>query len=78
MTKEDLQRFKGKKVTFERVSSFPDIKIQFVDSFADYEIKAADSESFSVEKIKYQEVTSFPDVKLKKVTAFGDMEIYFK
>ncbi|MCQ2193359.1 MAG: hypothetical protein MJZ28_00255 [Paludibacteraceae bacterium] len=79
MRKEDLSKFKGKKVTFKKVSSFPDIKIQFVTSFPDYKIKAADSKSFAVsDVIKYQEVTSFPDVKLQKVTSFEDIQIYFE
>ena len=78
MTKEQLAGFKGKKVTFRKESAFPDIKVQFVDSFSDYEVKVSDSNSFSADIITYQEVTSFPDVKLKKVTAFGEFEIYFE
>ena len=77
-SKDYLQKFKGKKVTFRRVTSFPDLKIQFVDSVADYEYKEASNNSFSAEIVKVQEVSSFPDVKLKKVTAFGDFEIYFE
>jgi len=77
-SKEFLAQFKGKKVTFREVSSFPDIKVQYVSSFADYEIKPASNSSFSAEIIKVQTVTSFPDVKLKKVPAFGDFEVYFE
>lgn len=77
-SKDYLEKFRGKKVTFRKVTSFPDLKIQFVDSFPDYNIKAASSNSFSAEVIKVQEVTSFPDVKLKKVSAFGDLEVYFE
>ncbi|MBR6102051.1 MAG: hypothetical protein IKP95_06475 [Ruminococcus sp.] len=73
-----LEKYKGKKVTFREVSSFPDLKVQYVDSFPDYEIKVASSNSFSAEIIKVQTVSSFPDVKLKKVTAFGDLEIYYE
>ncbi|MBR4554023.1 MAG: hypothetical protein IKO27_00350 [Ruminococcus sp.] len=77
-SKDYLAKFKGKKVTFRKVTSFPDLKIQFVDSFGDYEYKEASSSSFSQEIIKVQVVTSFPDVKLKKVQSFGDLEIYFE
>lgn len=77
-SKDFFERYKGKKVTFREVSSFPDIKVQYVDSFPDYEVKAASGNSFSVEIIKVQTVTSFPDVKLKKVSAFGDFEVYYE
>ena len=77
-SKDHLAKFKGKKITFKKVTSFPDLKIQFVDSFPDYEYKEASSNSFSAEIIKVMIVTSFPDVKLKKVTAFGDFEVYFE
>lgn len=74
--KNYLAKFKGKKVTFREVSSFPDLKVQYVDSFPDYEAKVVSSNSFSAEIIKVQTVTSFPDVKIRKVTAFGDFELY--
>ena len=77
-SKDYLGKFKGKKVTFRTVTAFPDLKIQFVDSFPDYEYKEASSNSFSAEIIKVQVVSSFPDVKLKKVSSFGDLEIYFE
>lgn len=78
ITKEQLAKYKGRKITFRKVTSFPDLKVQFVDSFPDFEYKEASSSAFSSEIIKIQEVTSFPDVKLKKVSAFGDFEIYFE
>lgn len=78
MRKSDLEKYKGKKVRFKEVSSFPDLKVQYVDSFPDYEIKTASSNSFAQDIIKVQTVTSLPDVKLKKVTAFGDFEVYFE
>ena len=78
ITKDQLAKYKGKKITFRKVTSFPDLKVQFVDSFGDYEYKEASNGSFSDEIIKIQVVTSFPDVKLKKVSAFGDFEIYFE
>ncbi len=71
-----LAQFKGKKVTFKVVNSFPDLKVQFVDSFGDYKVKIANNNSFSKETIKIQVVTSFPDVKLQKVTSFDDFEAY--
>ena len=52
--------------------------MQYVDSFADYEIKEAGSAAFAEEIIKVQTVSSFPDVRLKKVTAFGDFEVFFE
>lgn len=76
--KDYLERFKGKKVTFREVSSFPDLKVQYVDTFPDYEIKPASNNAFSQEIIKVQTVTSFPDVKLKKVSSFGALEVYFE
>lgn len=72
-----LATLKNQKVTFKVVNSFPDLKVQFVDSFADYKVKVSNSSSFSKETIKIQVVTSFPDVKLQKVTSFGDFEAYF-
>ena len=72
-----LSTVRGKKITFKVVNSSPDLKVQFVQSFADYKVKVASSKSFSTETIKIQVVTSFPDVKLQKVTAFGDFEAYF-
>ena len=64
-------------IYFKVVNSFPDLKVQFVDSFADYKVKVSNSPSFSKETIKIQIVTSFPGVKLQKVTSFGDFEAYF-
>ncbi len=80
MRKDDLAKYKGKKIVFKRDNSFPDIKIKFVDSFPDYKIKAASDKSFAVSSviIKYKEDSSFPDVKLQKVTSFQDFEIYFE
>lgn len=72
-----LATLKGKKVTFKVVNSSPDLKVKFVDCFADYKVKVSNSSSFSKDTIRIQVVTSFPDVKLKKVTSFGDFEAYF-
>ena len=71
-----LAMFKGKKVVFKVVNSFPDLKVQFVSSFGDYKVKISESKSFATKTIKIQVVTSFPDVKLQKVNAFGDFEVY--
>ena len=71
-----LAMFKGQKVVFKVVNSFPDLKVQFVDSFGDYKVKIADNRSFAKETIKVQIVTSFPDVKLQRVSSFGDLEVY--
>ncbi|MBR1393607.1 MAG: hypothetical protein IJ561_07205 [Ruminococcus sp.] len=78
VTKEHLASLKGKKVTFREVTSFPDIKVQFVENFPDFEVKTASSNAFSAEIIKIQVVTSLPDVKLKKVTSFGDFEAFYE
>lgn len=75
-SKNYLSQFKGQKVTFKIVTSFPDLKVQFVDSFGDYKVKISSSNSFSKATIKIQVVTSFPDVKLQKVSSFGDFEAY--
>ena len=73
-----LATLKGKKVTFKVVNSSPDLKVQFVDRFADYKVKISNNRSFfNNETIKIQVVTSSPDVKLQKVTSFGDFEAYF-
>ena len=77
--KNYLTRFKGQKVVFRKLTSFPDLKIQFVDSFGDYKVKITDSKAFAnSEIVKVQEVTSFPDVKLQKVNAFGDFELFIE
>jgi hypothetical protein len=79
MRKEDLSRFKGKKITFKQDNSFPDIKVKFVDSFPDYKIKVASDRSFATsDVIKYKEDSSFPDVKLQRVTSFEDFQIWFE
>lgn len=75
-SKSYLAQFKGQKVTFKVVTSFPDLKVQFVDSFGDYKVKMSNSSSFSKATIKIQIVTSFPDVKLQKVSSFGDFEAF--
>ena len=78
MTKGELHTFKGKKVVFEVVRNFPDLKVQFVDHFGDFKVTISSSKSFSKETIKVQIVDHFPDVKLEKVKHFGDFEIYMK
>ena len=52
-----LASFKGQKVIFKVVNSFPDLKVQFVDSFGDYKVKISDIRSFAKETIKIQVVT---------------------
>lgn len=74
--KNYLAQFKGQKITFKVVNSCPDLKVKFVDSFADYQVKVSNSSSFSRATVKIQIVTSFPDVTIKKVTSFGDFEAY--
>ena len=71
-----LAIFKGKKVIFKVVNSYPDLKVQFVDNYGDYKVKISDSRSFAKETIKIQIVTSHPDVKLQRVSSFGDFEAY--
>ncbi len=68
--------FKGKKVTFKIVNSFPDIKVQFVEHFGDFKVQIEGNNNFSTETIKVQIVDHFPDVKLQKVQSFGDFKIY--
>ncbi len=75
-SKSYLAQFKGKKVTFKVVTSFPDLKVQFVDSFGDYKVKMASNSLFSKETVEVRIVTSFPDVKLQKVSSFSDFEVY--
>lgn len=72
-----LATLKGKKVTFKVVSSYPDLKVQFVDCYGDYKVRVANNSSYSKETIKIQVVTSYPDVKLQKVSSYGDFEAYF-
>jgi len=78
MTKGELATFKGQKVHFKVVTSFPDLKVQFVDHFGDFKVKVSNSNSFAKQVIKIKIVTSFPDVKLQKVSSFGDFEAYFE
>lgn len=75
--KSFFKSVKGKKIIFKEVTAFPDVKIQYVNSFGDFKIKIADSRSFATgDAIKVQFVTSFPDIKLQKVSAFPDFEVY--
>ncbi len=76
LSKGYLATLKGKKVTFKVVNSFPDLKVQFVDSFGDYKVEIENNNAFSQEIIKIQVVSAFPDVKLQKVKAFGDFKAY--
>lgn len=77
--KSFFERMKGKKLVFKEVTSFPDIKLQYVDSFGDFKVKIADSKSFATgDIIKVQYVTSFPDLKLQKVSSFPDFEVYLE
>lgn len=79
MNKSDFSKYKGKKLIFEKVSSFPDVKVKWTESFPDFNVKISDSSSFADSKvIKYQEVNSGQDVLLKKTASFPDFEIYFK
>ncbi len=79
MDKSYLSKFKGKKITFKRDDSSPDIKVKFVESFEDYKIKEVGDRSFiSSEVIKYKIDESFYDVKLKRVTSFEDFQIYYE
>ena len=79
MDKAYLSKFKGKKITFKRDNSFPDIKVKFVDSFEDYKIKESADRSFiSSDIVKYKIDESFYDVKLKRVTSFEDFQIYYE
>lgn len=74
-----FESMKGKKLVFKEVTSFPDVKLQFVDSFGDLKVKIADNRNFAAgDPIKVQFVTSFPDVKLQKVTAFPDLEVFIE
>ena len=75
-SKSYLAQFKGKKVTFKVVTSFPDLKVPFVDSFGDSKVTMASNSSFSQDTITVHILTSFPDVKLQKVSSFGDFEVY--
>ena len=54
-------------MTFKVVTSFPDLKVQFVDSFGDYKVKMASNNSFSKETIKIQIVTSFQMLNCKRL-----------
>lgn len=79
MDKSVLTKYKGKKITFKRDDSFPDIKVKFVESFEDYKVKVSSDRSFiTSDVVKYKIVESFCDVKLKKVTSFEDFQIYFE
>lgn len=73
-----LEDLKGKKVTFQVVDAFPDLKVEFVKAFGDYKVTVSESKAFSEKTIKVKIVTAFPDVKLQKVGAFGDFEIVFE
>lgn len=77
-TKGYFATLKGKKITFQVVKSFGDVKVQFVQHFADYKVKISNNPSFSTETIKIEVVDHFPDVKLEKVSSFGDFEAYIK
>lgn len=68
---------KGKRVCFEIVQHFGDVKVQFVDHFGDYRVKVSNFQGCPSETIKVEIVEHFPDVKLEK-SSFGDFEIYFK
>ena len=72
-----LATFKGKKVCFEVVKHFGDIKVQFVDHFGDYKVKISNMQGGCRETIKIEIVDHFPDVKLEK-SNFGDFEVYLK
>ncbi len=74
-----FEGMKGKKIVFKEVTAFPDVKIQYVDSFGDFKVKMADNRSFATGNvIKVQVVSAFPDVKLQRVSSFPDFEIYME
>ena len=73
-----LSTVKGKKVIFKVVNSSPDLKVQFVEGYADYKVKIANNRAFAKETIRIQVVNYGADVKLRKVTAFADFEAYIE
>lgn len=76
MNKTQLSQYKGKKVTFKVVDSFPDLKVQFVSCFGDYRVQLESNNSFSATIIKIKIVNSFPDVRLQQVSSCGDFKAY--
>ncbi|AWX42929.1 Uncharacterised protein [Metamycoplasma cloacale] len=84
MTKKDLEKYKGKKIIFKRVSSGEDIKVKISSWGADYKFKTLyekPSSWFSTfPTIKAKIVTSGEDVKLEQTDSswFNDFEIYFE
>ncbi len=78
LSKGYFATLKGKKVVFEVVRSFGDIKVKFVEHFGDYKVQIDNSPSFSTETIKIEVVEHFEDVRLQKVDHFGDFKAYIK
>ena len=77
--KSFFESMKGKKIVLKDVSSFPDVKLQFVECFGDFKVRIADSKSFATgEPIKVQYVTSFPDIKLQRTLSFPDFEVFME
>ena len=78
LSKGYIATLKGKKVRFQVVSYNGDIKVQFVNSCPDFNVKVAPSPSCITETIRIQVVDHSADVKLQKVTTSGDFEAYFQ
>ncbi len=76
--KNYFKNLRGCKFIFQVVSSNPDLKVQFVNHYADYCVKITNDKSFPRATIRIQIVDSNPDIKLEKVSHFGDFEIYMQ
>ena len=74
--KNYLDKFKGKKVTFQIVDEFPNLYVKFVDVFGDYKVKRDPSPLWSEETIKIQIDERFPDVKLQLVGGGEDIDFF--
>ena len=59
----------------QEVTSFPDLKVQIVDAFADIHVKKVTE--FPDECGKWQMVTSWPDLTIQYVTNFPDIKVKF-
>ncbi len=69
---EDLCKIRGK---IQFVESFPDYEVKVVDSFPDLRVKIVGS--FPDDCGEWQIVESFPDFKIKMVESFPDFKIKY-
>lgn len=78
LNKSYFSMFRKKTLTFQEVKVNEDVRIQIVNSNADYKVEMAKKDPRTRDTIKVKFVNVGGDVKFKVVDRNGDFSIYMK